>query len=56
MLSDGAGEVKVRVLPTVLSEEELCAELLHVVSRSTENGKAVYTIESSTLPAARYML
>ena len=56
MLSDGAGEVKVRVLPTVLSEEELCAELLHVVSRSTENGKAVYTIESSALPAARYML
>ena len=56
MLSDGVGEVKVRVLPTVLSEEELCAELLHVVSRSTENGKAVYTIESSALPAARYML
>lgn len=55
-LSDGYGEVKARVLPTVLNAEELGAELLHVVSRSTENGRTVYTIESSALPTARYLL
>lgn len=55
-LCDGAGEVKVRVLPTALNEEELGRELLHVVSRSEENGEPVYTVESSVLNSARYKL
>ena len=55
-LADETGEVKVRILPNMLSEEELSMELLHMVSCRIEDGTPVFTIEKSALPEAQLFL
>lgn len=55
-LADETGDVKVQVLPNMLSEEELSMELLHMVSCSIEDGTPVFTIEKSVLPETQLLL
>ncbi len=55
-LVDETGEVKVRILPNMLNEEELSMELLHMVSCRIEDGTPVFTIEKSALPEAQLLL
>lgn len=56
VLSNASGEVEVLVLPTLLNNEELAEELLHMVSYREQDGVGQYLVEMSTMPAARYLL